>query len=59
MLYNFQAKQEMSSWGLQLSNKLVEFQGHSLPEELILQGGKKIMYNREATDWSKEVRCEY
>ena len=49
----------MSSWGLQLSNKLVEFQGRILPEELILQGGKKINYNRESADWSKEVRCEY
>ncbi|KAK8395790.1 hypothetical protein O3P69_005712 [Scylla paramamosain] len=53
---NEKVKEEMSSWGLQLSNKLVEFQGRILPEERILQGGKSIIYNRETADWSREVR---
>lgn len=53
---NEKVKEEMTSWGLEVSNKLIEFPGRMLPEEAILQGGKPVAYNRETADWSREVR---
>nr|QKI80092.1 Piwi2 [Eriocheir sinensis] len=56
LLAHEKAKEEMTNWGLQMSNKLVELQGRVLPEEAILQSGKTVTYNRDSADWSREIR---
>ncbi|MPC55441.1 Piwi-like protein 1 [Portunus trituberculatus] len=49
-------KEEMASWGLEISNRLLEVNGRMLPDEVILQGGETVQYNRNFASWSKETQ---
>nr|CAD7263546.1 unnamed protein product [Timema shepardi] len=49
-------RQDLEEWNLQLSNRLVEFNGRILPQEKILQA-QDIKYDAGAdTDWTRNLR---
>nr|CAD7463126.1 unnamed protein product [Timema tahoe] len=49
-------RQDLDEWNLQLSNRLVEFNGRILPQEKILQA-QDIKYDAGAdTDWTRNLR---
>jgi hypothetical protein len=50
----FQVQEDLKLWNMQISQKLVELQGHVLPQEKIIQG-QHIKYDAgPLTDWTKE-----
>nr|CAD7450892.1 unnamed protein product [Timema bartmani] len=52
-------RQDLDEWNLQLSNRLVEFNGRILPQEKILQA-QDIKYDAGAdTDWTRNLRSEF
>ncbi|XP_067087216.1 piwi-like protein 1 isoform X3 [Osmerus mordax] len=53
---NTEAAKEMSTWGLNFDNKLLNLTGRVLPAERIIQGSRSFDYNPWAADWTKEMR---
>ncbi|KAM6954108.1 piwi-like protein 1 [Aplochiton taeniatus] len=53
---NTEVQAEMTTWGLNFDNKLLNLAGRVLPAERIVQGTRSYEYNPWAADWSKEMR---
>ena len=53
-IFVIQAKEELSSWGVQLDHRLIQLQGRKLnPEKVLFR--KNIIVASEEANWSREA----